>query len=235
MRGSLMKRYTATVKKTEYVGDDVIILYFTPSGISDFSYEPGQYITIYFAGSSTPAGKAYSLSSAPHEDLCQITVKRVGEFSGKLYALKKGDTFEMSEAYGHFNPKTARPLVALGAGVGIAPIWSILKDELKNDESRVAHLFYTNKTVETIAHREIIDGHTTKCGNFSVHHHVTRTKDVSDDVHNGRINLDDCIEAVKEEANYLVCGSVDFVRDMWRGLVERGVPQELISTETFFE
>ena len=230
-----MKRYTATVEMTEYVSDDVIIVYFSLGEKSNFSYEAGQYITVYFEGSSTPAGKAYSLSSAPHEQLCHITIKRVGEFSGKLYALKKGDTFEMSEAYGHFDPKTTRPLIAFGAGVGIAPIWSILKEELKKDEARVAHLCYTNKTAETIAHRETIDNHASRCSSFSVHHHVTRIKVASESVHKGRIDLDICVGMVKDEANYLICGSVDFVRDMWRGLVERGIPQELISTETFFE
>jgi ferredoxin-NADP reductase len=34
---------------------------------------------------------------------------------------------------------------------------------------------------------------------------------------------------------YLLCGSVDFVRDMWRGLVDRGVATSAINTETFFE
>ena len=235
MCGPLMKRYAATVEKTEYVSDDVVVIYFSLSKKSDFSYEAGQYITIYFKGSSTPAGKAYSLSSAPHEKLCQITVKRVGEFSGKLYALKVSDTFEMSEAYGHFDPKTTRPLIAFGAGVGIAPIWSILKQELKKDESRVAHLFYTNKTAETIAHRETIDSHASQYSSFSVHHYVTRTQNASAGTHKGRIDLDACVGVVRDEANYLICGSVDFVRDMWRGLVERGIPQELISTETFFE
>ena len=51
----------------------------------------------------------------------------------------------------------------------------------------------------------------------------------------GRIDLDQCVSTVPNEVAYLVCGSADFVRDMWRGLVERGVDGGSISTETFFE
>ncbi|MEO5949718.1 MAG: FAD-binding oxidoreductase [Candidatus Saccharimonas sp.] len=230
-----MKRYVATVKKIEYVGDDMVEIYFSLPKKSDVSYDAGQYITIFFDDSSTPAGKPYSLSSAPHEALLSITVKRVGEFSGRLYHMEPGDTFEMSEAYGHFNPHATRPIIALSAGVGIAPVWSVIKNELRRDKSRIAQLYYSNKSHEAIAHRVSIDTHADSHGGFKVHHHITRRVDVPKHMMGNRINLDACISAVEGEANYLICGSVDFVRDMWRGLLERGIPQELISTEIFFE
>ena len=235
MRGALMKRYIATVEKTEYTGDDIVTIYFSLPMKSKFGYEAGQYITIFFEGSSTPAGKAYSLSSAPHESLLTITVKRVGEFSGKLYAMKKDDSFELSEAYGHFNPHTSKPIIALSAGVGIAPVWSVIKSELTHDEARIAHLFYSNASHHAIPHHKDIDTHADTHAGFTVHHHITRATDVPVHMHVGRIDLDTCLKAAECEANYLICGSVDFVRDMWRGLMERGIAQELISTETFFE
>lgn len=235
MCGPLMKRYTATVQKVEYTGDAVVTLYFSLPKKSEFRYEAGQYITVFFEGSSTPAGKAYSLSSAPHENLTSITVKRVGEFSGKLYALQPGDTFEMSEAYGHFNPHTDKPIVGLSAGVGIAPVWSVVKDELHRNAGRIAHLFYSNASHTAIAHQHAIDVHAGKYEGFHAHHHITRSQTVPSHMNAGRIDLDTCVRAVEGEAAYIVCGSVEFVRDMWRGLLERGVAQELISTEIFFE
>lgn len=230
-----MKRFIATVEEAEYTGDDIVTLYFSLPAKSGFTYEAGQYITVYFEGSSTPAGKAYSLSSAPHEKLCSITVKKVGEFSGRLHALKPGDRFEISEAYGHFNPHTDKPIIALSAGVGIAPVWSVLKHELQRDSARLTYLFYSNESCEAIAHRETIDAHAARHAGFTVRHHITRAAQVPPHMHAGRIDLDVCTKVLKGEVNYLVCGSVGFVRDMWRGLVERGIPQELISTETFFE
>ena len=67
-----------------------------------------------------------------------------------------------------------------------------------------------------------------------MHHHITAEPTVPPTMHKGRIALDDCVAAA-ENAFYLVCGSVDFVRDMWQGLTARGVAPHNITTETFFE
>ena len=67
-----------------------------------------------------------------------------------------------------------------------------------------------------------------------IRHHITR-ETPPPTMQAGRIDLDTCVHAVEGEAMYLLCGSVDFVRDMWRGLVDRGVATSAINTETFFE
>lgn len=208
-------------------------IYFTVDG--DFSYGAGQYITVFFPDSSTPEGKAYSLSSAPHEKWRSITVKKVGEYSGRLHALRAGQTFQISPAYGFFNPETKKPLVCISAGCGLAPIWSILKDECAKAPARKAHLFYSNKWADEIPFHAELDAHESAHVGVKVYHHITRDEQVPVTMHRGRINLDECLKAVEDEAMYLVCGSVDFVRDMWRGLVDRGIDHNAISTETFFE
>jgi hypothetical protein len=147
MRGALMERYTATVTRVRRETPDTVTLYFTSD--REFSYTAGQYITVFFPDSSTPEGKAYSLSSAPHETWLSITVKRVGEYSTRLHALRAGDTFTISAAYGFFNPKTDQPLVGISAGCGLAPIWSIVKDELERDSKRAKRGMRASKFVIT--------------------------------------------------------------------------------------
>ncbi len=230
-----MDKHTAIVTRVRQQSHDVVTLYFTLDDGSKLDYTAGQYITVYIDGGSHPEGKAYSLSSAPHQKYMSITIKKVGEYSGYLHSLKAGDRFTISSAYGFFNPMSKRPLVCISAGVGIAPIWSVLKDELKHDASRVAHLFYSNKTTGDIAFHDAITARDSAHESLKVAHHITRQDDVPAHMHIGRIDLDKCVEAVEDEANYLICGSVDFVRSMWRGLSERGIAPELISTETFFE
>lgn len=227
-----MKRLEATITKTEQVGDDIKIINFVADGLV---CQAGQYITVYFDGSSTPSGKAYSLSSAPHEAEFQITVKRVGEFSGRLWDLVPGDMMSISEAYGHFNPHTDKPIVGLSAGVGIAPVWSMLKDELARDGQRLAHLFYTNKSYDSVSHHAAIETYRQAHEGFAVTHHITRSDRVPDSMKRGRIDLDKVIATVGDDVAYLVCGSVEFVRDMWQGLTQRGVAAAAISTEVFFE
>jgi len=224
-----MEKLTASVKRVVRESPGVSTIYFLLANGWKLEYAAGQYITIYLDGSSTPAGKAYSLSSAPHEKWMSITVKNIGEFSGYLCALKAGDTFTISRAYGFFNPNTTRPLVALAAGVGISPIISVLKDEFNHDAQRPARVYYSNKTTDTIAHKKELDN--VPC---DVMHHITAEQITPAGMRQGRIVLDECIKA-GEDAFYMICGSVQFVRDMWQGLTRRGVLPENITTETFFE
>lgn len=228
-----MEQYVATVKRIRRESDDIVTIYFTTD--REFTYIAGQYITVFFPDSSTPAGKAYSLSSAPQEMWLSITVKKVGEYSGRLQALAAGDTFRISPAYGFFNPETTKPLVCITAGCGLAPIWSVVKHEFETDASRVAHIFYSNRHADSIPFHAELDELDTRHKSLRVTHHITQEPPRSPSMRAGRIDLDACVKAVEDDAIYLLCGSVDFVRDIWRGLTERGVSQQAISTETFFE
>lgn len=225
-----MEKLTAIVKRIKVETPDITTIYFMLEGDWKLEYTAGQYITVFIPTSRVPQGKAYSLSSAPHEKWMSITVKNIGgEYSSYLCALKKGDTFTVSRAYGNFNPHTTKPIVALAAGVGISPIISVLKDHSAKSDPSEPHLFYSNKSHHAIAHKRAV----TTSGAV-VHHHITAEDTVPAAMHKGRIALDDCVQAV-EDAFYMICGSVDFVRDMWQGLTLRGIAPENITTETFFE
>src|SRR3954447_9850942 len=70
----------------------------------------------------------YSLSARPAEDRLRITVKDLGDHSGGLARLAPGTRVAIEGPYGAFTPDAARsqkPLLA-GAGVGVAPIVSLL-------------------------------------------------------------------------------------------------------------
>lgn len=229
-----MNRHEARVVRVQRHAHDVVTLYFCLQDGGVLEYAAGQYITVYFEGTSTPEGKAYSLSSAPGEQLMSITVKKIGEYSGRLHELADGDTFIISDAYGHFNPMTTKPLVCIGAGVGIAPLWSVIKHEYQHDAGRVAQLFYSNKTVEDAAFHDEL-ARVSSSTSLGVHHHITRQQSVPAHMHKGRINVDECLKAAEDEAMFLLCGSVHFVRDIWKELTTRGIAAERISTETFFE
>ena len=98
-----------------------------------------------------------------------------------------------------------------------------------DDAQRPARVYYSNKTADTIAHKKELDN--VPC---DVMHHITAEQITPAGMRQGRIVLDECIKA-GEDAFYMICGSVQFVRDMWQGLTRRGVLPENITTETFFE
>lgn len=229
-----MQQKKAVITRIVRETSDTITLYFIVPEC-DFQYTAGQYITVFFDNTATPEGKAYSLSSAPYEKELSITVKKVGEYSGLLHALSVGDSMDISDAYGFFNPLTSDPLICFSAGCGLAPIWSVVKQELQRDTSRSAIIYLSNKTEKAIVMRSQLDACEKNHENTRVCHYVTRQQIVPETMRRGRIDLDECLCQAPKNAVYLLCGSIDFVRDMWRGLTVRGVDSATISTETFFE
>ena len=46
----------------------------------------------------------------------------------------------------------------------------------------------------------------------------------------GSVQLGDGIA----DAEFMICGSISSIRDMWKGLRDLGIPEETIYTEAFF-
>ena len=219
MRDSL----TVEIVRVRQENPEVMTLYFA----RPFDFMAGQYITVFIEGSQVREGKAYSISSRPHEELMSITVKDVGgEFSSYLCSRRVGDTLQISRAYGDFNPQTERPLVGIAAGCGLSPIWSILADA-----QQPTFLYLSQKSPEYMVFSEELAASSIHVKKFSTRQRVEET----DGWHNGRFEVTKIVGEVPSEAHFLVCGSLPFVRDVWQKLTAAGVDESHISTETFFE
>ena len=202
---------------------EVTTLYF----VRPFDFMAGQYITVFIEGSQVREGKAYSISSRPDEKLMSITVKNVGgEFSSYLCSRRVGDTLQISRAYGDFNPQTERPLVGIAAGCGLSPIWGILADA-----KQPTFLYFSQKSPEYMVFSEELAASNIAVKKFSTRQQVEET----DGWHNGRFEVAKIVAETPDDAHFLVCGSLPFVRDVWQKLTTAGVDESHISTETFFE
>ena len=208
---------------------DVVTLYFVPQN-KTIVYTAGQYVTVYFEDTDEKNGKAYSLSSIPSGIEISITVKKIGLFSSKLHELEPGDGLLISKPYGFFNVKNKLPIVAIASGVGISPIWSIIRDELGN--SRSMTLLYSNKTTNDIVFKDEIDLLSSQ-KKIASKYFITRQPGSS--FINRRIDITDVQEFIDGKTSFYICGSQDFVGAMWRLLSSQGVNERAISTETFFE
>mgnify|MGYP001567444961 FL=1 len=199
-------------------------------------YVPGQFITVYAPELGTPEGKAYSISSAPHEKTLDITVKDMGKFSHYLCSRKQGDELEGSLPYGYFFSESRTSTLALVCGgIGIAPMRSMLIAAARETPRRNVALFYSNRTAQDIVFKKTLDelGEDTK--NIKIFHFLTR-EHADPPAINGRINAKTILESLgdAQPAEFLLCGSISFVRDLWRDLRAAGVPEEKIYTEAFF-
>ncbi len=226
---------TYKVINTKQETKDVVTLFISCED-GNPSYVPGQFITIYFPELNTPEGKAYSVSSAPGEPM-SITVRALGDFSRRLCALVSGDTFLASVPSGYFYSEfDTSTLVMLAGGIGITPFRSMMIDSVRKKNTRHLHLFYSNKTISDIAFGKELDALASEHDFVSVRHFITREEKIPDKITKGRMSAKVVVSALENtpETEFLICGSIPFVRDMWRGLKTEGIDEDYIYTEAFF-
>ena len=204
-------------------------------------FRAGQFINVYFPETGTPEGKAYSISSAPHENILAITVKAVGEFSNKLHQLKAGDRLIASMPYGYFYTETeTTELVMIAGGIGIAPFRSMILDSLQKNPNRKLALFHSSRTCNESIFRDEFAVLEKRFSNLKVFRYVTRDKVANVGIIHERLKIEDIIGST-DKANphihnreFLICGSINFVGELWKGLRKAGVPEHVIYTESFF-
>lgn len=227
------KKYTVTKTIPEAPG--VVSLELSCEGGTSL-YIAGQFITVYLPELGTSEGKTYSISSA-HEEPLRITVEERGPFSRHLCALKPGDTFLATEPGGYFYSESGTStLVMLAAGIGIAPFRSVILESLQKNPARRIVLLYSSRTMENIVFREELGKLAAKHKTFEVRHFITREDAVPEGATKGRMSAETILQAVGDASaqEFFICGSISFVRDVWKGLKLAGIPEELLYTEAFF-
>jgi ferredoxin-NADP reductase len=124
----------------------------------------------------------------------------------------------------------------LAAGIGIAPYRSIIIDALRNDPQRRLMLFYSNRTIADIVFENELAQLVATHPNLTVHHFITREEKLPKGVIHDRMSAELIVREVGDapDFEYFICGSIEFVRDLWRGLKAAGVPEDRLYTEAFF-
>lgn len=239
MKNSMQQepKETYVVREKTVEAPGVCTLKLTRADGSIPAYIPGQCITVYFPESGTPEGKAYSISSAPWEDAMRITVRAIGEFSNRLCALEAGDSITGSAPLGYFYSESSEtPLIMIAGGTGIMPFRSMILDAAQNNPSRRLELFYSARTVSDIVFADTFETVWSVRGNFGVRYFITREEDPPAPLNRGRISAETVLRDVPGDASseFMLCGSISFVRDLWRDLRRKGVPEDRLYTEAFF-
>lgn len=233
--GEFPKR-TYDVVETREEARGVVTLRLLSGGLRP-DFTPGQFITVYFPELHVPEGKAYSISSSPDEPTLAVTVKAMGEFSNRLTRMRAGDSFVGSDPYGFFySEEKETPLVMLAIGIGVTPFRSLMRQYLFENPAREILLCYGNRTADDIVFAAEWRTLLPRYPNVRVAHFISREPDVASSAQKGRMNAERVLERApkSERTEYMLCGSISFVRDMWRGLRAGGIGEERIYTEAFF-
>src|SRR6202041_2466542 len=145
--------------------DAVSLTFAIPSELeSDYSFAPGQYLTLRTTMDGEEVRRSYSICSGPDDGELRIAVKKVdgGAFSSWVaHELKKGDGLDVTAPTGRFGiahaPDEARVYVGFAAGSGIPPILSIVKGVLAREPNSRFFLFYGNRSTDGMLFREALE------------------------------------------------------------------------------
>jgi ring-1,2-phenylacetyl-CoA epoxidase subunit PaaE len=145
--------------------DAISLTFAIPDELADdYSFAPGQYLTLRTTMDGEEIRRSYSICSGPDDGELRIAVKKVdgGAFSSwAADELKAGDELDVMTPTGRFGiayaPEQARVYVGFAAGSGITPILSIVKGVLAREPESRFFLFYGNRSTGGMLFREALE------------------------------------------------------------------------------
>jgi NAD(P)H-flavin reductase/ferredoxin len=211
----------ATVSALDTFGD-VLRLRLKPQ--RPLRYQAGQHLVLWCGDIARP----YSLASLPGEDdylEFHVDCSRPGAFCDRARQLNVGDEIRLGELRGgalHYDPDwQARPLWLLAAGTGLAPLWGILREALRQGhqgEIRVLHVAHSAAGHYLAQSLQALDG-------------VTVELVLAAQVDEALAGL----KLVSRQTLALVCGSPSSVERFARRLFISGVPRNQVLADVFTE
>lgn len=195
----------------------------------------GQYISVrvFVKGQDLIQPRQYTVVKADATSLT-IAVKKVeavekspaGMVSNTLHNdINEGDVVEVSFPVGEFNlPEGNGELCLLSAGIGITPLFAMLKEAVQKDPTRKISFVHVCKNKEAIPFREEL-ALVVKEGNASF--------EVFETSEHGHPSEDFFKSLVSQGADYCICGPVPFMKLAASELVKNGVAENKIHAEKF--
>jgi len=110
---------------------------------------PGQFVMIWIPGIDEIPMSLSTISSK--ENLVGITVKKVGEATGKLHNMKIGDVVGIRGPFGNgYTPTKARKVMIVGGGTGLASLAPLTEEIGKQKERKITFLLGAKKHNELL-------------------------------------------------------------------------------------
>ncbi|MBO9552785.1 pyridoxamine 5'-phosphate oxidase family protein [Pseudomonas sp.] len=229
------------VARVEQESRDIRSFYFAAD--EPVAFLPGQHIPVRIPlGSDAPLIRTYSLSCAPSDGYLRISVKAQGPASRYLHErVRAGDRLEVRLPMGSFtlDSTSDRPVVLIGAGVGITPLIAMLRELLAGGQGRRIHLFQGARSLSDLPFRQELAELRQQTGTgLSVHRSLSRPETEAvqgrDYEHSGRLGIEQIKATLAlDDYDFYLCGPASFTQDVYEGLRSVHVPDARIHAETF--
>jgi ring-1,2-phenylacetyl-CoA epoxidase subunit PaaE len=211
-----------------------------------YTFEPGQNITLKINLGDEEIRRSYSICSSPNEKELRVAVKQIagGRFSEHANALlKPGDIIDVLPPTGKFNTKinstNTKNYLAFAAGSGITPVISIIKTIFDTEPNSYFTLVYGNRSRNSIIFKEQLEAIKNKnMGRFILHHILSREQ-TDAPVNHGRIDREKCemlskyLVDIPGMDHIFLCGPEEMIFSTREWLLEKNIPKEKIHFELF--
>lgn len=214
-----------------------------------FAFVPGQHVTVRHTADGVENRRSYSIATtradADRLGVLRIGVGRVagGAVSGWLVDdVRPGDVLDVLPPTGELRAADVPGghHVAVAAGSGITPVWSIVLSLLDADPRARATIVLANRTAASTMFRDELDARAAASGGRLRVLHALSREDGASPLLTGRLDearlaavLDDVAAAAGTPDAYYLVGPSGLVDTARRVLAARGVPEDAVHEEVF--
>jgi ferredoxin-NADP reductase len=226
----------ATLVESHEIAPEVRHFVFEAPGVKQLHFKPGQFVSFDEIIDGKKITRAYSIASLPGGNQFELCLNLVHEglFSPHLFAMKPGDSLQMTDPLGFFvvrNP--AKDAVFVATGTGIAPFRSMAPDYLSHTQAKELTLIFGVRHEQTIYYRKDFEALENEHSNFHFWPTLSRPGP-SWNGRTGHVQLH-LLEAIgdRRDLDVYICGLKAMVDDARAILKEMGFDRKQIIFEKY--
>jgi predicted ferric reductase len=230
----LSLRHRLRVGNVVREGPGVVSIYLTGRELDRLAIRSGQYLVCRFlTRDDWWRGHPFSISAAPNGEWLRITVKELGDDSGRLQAVPIGTPVYIEGPYGALTDarRTKARVLLIAGGIGITPLRALLEDLPARPGDLT--LVYRARRPNDLVFRDELDTIARTKGAI-VHYVIGRrgSIDIPTGDPLGAASLAGLVPDVGDRDVYL-CGPLPMMDSVRRALLVLGVPGTQIHSERF--
>lgn len=256
LSGKAQNKYrTLRVSKKIPESQNITSFYLVPEDDEPLCpYLPGQFLPLKLdiSGQYKPVFRTYSISDSPNKGYYRLTIKREpappdrpdiypGVSSTYFHDdVNEGTILFAQNPRGKFylDPELDSPVVLLSAGVGLTPLVSMLHSIVESGSKRQTWFIHgTRNSSEHALADEILK---IAEENENVHVHFVYSSPVNTDTlgkdynSSGHVDMNLLNNLLPDnKAEYYLCGPAPFMKSLFNGLLDWGIPEYNINYEFF--